>query len=181
MPALAATAAEDAMFQAPMPHQLLGGHGAKVHLVRLHGYLYAAQGNAAYLMQLKADMHRCTDTMRELAAPAPSAWLDFIHSIRTDTYASANRTITYRRAVLYSMNPPDCGLHEFVSSTALLTSANGRCDIDSDHSGMMLEMTSQVWATHNAVEVLLDADVDGAVFGPYLSGGYQIRDRGVRK
>lgn len=277
-PALAATAAEETMFQAPMPHQLLGGHGAKVHLVRLHGYLYAEQGNAAYLMQLKADMHRCADTMRKRAAPAPSAWPDFIHSIRTDTYASANRTIAYRRAVLYSMNPPDCGLHEFVSSTALLTSANGRCDIDliektahgacdarahadarvpvrrtrntaaqsnavleqlaqradsvraayyrklkttgarktilglqcevsdnfldpggticlslggsfagsqvahmSDHSGLMLEMTSQVATTHNAVEALLDADVDGAVFGPYLSGGYQIRDLGVRK
>jgi hypothetical protein len=278
MPALAATPAEEAMFQAPMPHQLLGGHGTKVHLVRLHGYQYATHGNAAYLMQLKADMHRCADTMHQLAAPAPSAWPDFIYSVRTDTYASVNRFIAYSRAVFYRMDPRNCGLHEFVSSTALLTSSNGRCDIDlvektahgacdarahadarvpvrrnrnttaqanavleqlaqrsdsvraayyrkmkkaglkktilglqcevsdnlldpggtmclslggsfagahvahtSDHSGLMLEMTSEVATTQNAVQALLDADVDGAVFAPYLSGGYQIRDVGVRK
>ena len=280
MPTLAATPAEDAMFNAPMPHRLLGGHGAKVHLVRLQGYFGGAQNNADRLLQLKSMRAECDYPGRTLPVRAISAWPDFVHSSRTDTYASANRSITYDRGLLYRIDPRDCSLHELVVSTAMLLSANGRCDINliektaygacdarahadarvpvrrttntvaqsnavfeqlaqrssgeragyyrkmktvhtdtiktilglrcavsnnpldpggtmclslggsfagsqlahmSDQSGMMLEMTTQVALTLNAVEALLDADVDGAVFAPYLAGGYKIRDHGVRK
>jgi hypothetical protein len=146
MPALAATAAEEAMFKAPMPHQLLGGHGAKVHLVRLHGYLYAEQGNAAYYRKLKTTGARKT-----------------ILGLQCEV---SDNLLDPGGTICLSLGGSFAG-----SQVAHM----------SDHSGMMLEMTSQVWETHNAVEALLDADVDGAVFGPYLSGGYQIQDRGVRK
>ncbi len=221
-------------------------------------------------------------TVRSVPLPvrAISAWPDFIHSHRTDTYVSANRSITYYQSVLYHIDVRDCGLDELVISTAVLTSAHGQCDIDliektasgacdaraqadaripvrrnkntvaqsnavfeqmaqrssgelaahyrkmktvhtdvkktilglqctvlnnlldpggtmclslggsfagsqvahmSDQSGMMLEMTTQVATKLDAVEALLDADVSGAVFAPYLAGGYRIRDHGVRK
>ena len=280
MPAMAATPAEETMFGAPMPHRLLGRHGAKVHLARLHGNLEGTQGNAARLLQLKALVRRCADSMGGLPVRVPTVWPDFIHSSRTDAYSSANRTITYDRELIYALDLRDCGLDEFVSSNAVLKSSNGICFIDliektahgacdarahadavkpvrrakmntvqanavleqlaqrssgdraevyrklktvnpgatktilglqcevwnnpfdpggtyclslggsfagaqaahaSEHSGMALEMTSQVGVRMHAVEALLDADVDGAVFAPYLAGGYTIKDTGARK
>ncbi len=280
MPTLAATEAEETMFKAPMPHRLLGGHGAKVHLARLQGYLFGVHDNADQLLQLKASIRKCADNRGALPLRVTSVWPDFMHSHRTDAYFSANRSITYYKSVLYRIDPRDCGLYEHVISTALLLSAIGQCDIDliektasgacdarahadakvplrrnrntaaqsnavleqlaqrssvelaaryrklktartdmiktilglqcvvwnnlldpggticlslggsfagsqlahmSDQSGMMLEMTTQVATKLDAVEALLDADVDGAIFAPYLAGGYQIRETGVRR
>jgi hypothetical protein len=278
--ASAMTPAEEAMFGATMPHRLLGGHGARVHLARLHGNFEGVPGNAARLLQLKELVRECAGYMRGLPVRVPTVWPDFIHGSRTDAYFSANRNITYYRAVLYAVDPRDCGLFESVSFNAVLKSTNGICHIDliekkargacdasahadaikrvrrpkistdqsnavleqlaqrsgsnraenyrqlktelpgvkktilglqcevwnnpfdpggtycfslggsfpgsqvahwSDHSGIALEQTSKAGMQMHAVEALLDADVDGAVFAPYLSGGYTIKDTGARR
>jgi hypothetical protein len=48
-------------------------------------------------------------------------------------------------------------------------------------SGMELEMTSAVGLNLQAIKAKLDANVNAAVFAPYLSDGFRVTDIGARK
>ncbi|NRR32643.1 hypothetical protein HSX11_20960 [Oxalobacteraceae bacterium] len=117
-----------------MPHEAITSKAAsaKVHLVRLDGYLDGAPDNAARLAQLKQDVAQCVAEHRQggYASNAPSVWPDFLQSLRKDSYSASNRSISYSRGVAYLFNPMDCSLRENVSWKAELVSSKGICFID---------------------------------------------------
>jgi hypothetical protein len=132
--AMATTDAERTRAQAPMPHQSagLGGTMVKAHFTRLDGYVEGRPDNASQLTRLKAEVQRCVRIHQGSGRPTnpPRAWPDFVLSMRTDRYASANRTIAYHFGLVYGLRPDDCGLLETASAKATLSSAMGTCNID---------------------------------------------------
>lgn len=132
--ALATTDAERKRAQAAMPHQntAAGGTMVRAHLTRLDGYVEGRPDNASQLARMKAEAQQC---MRQhqvtgRATNPPQAWPDFVMSMRTDRYASANRTIAYHFSLMYGLRADDCGLLETAPANATLTSAMGTCNID---------------------------------------------------
>jgi hypothetical protein len=281
----AATPAEDNRNKAPMPHEVLGAGRAmvKVHWTRLDGYLEGRPDHVAQLAQLKAQVAGCVQLSKAGGRPTKpvQAWPDFVNSLRTDTYASANRTIVYSSGLVYGLNPADCSVLETRKETATLSSSKGNCVIDlldktargacdarahadaaprprpaastmadvedaqrsapgnpalaalaaamrqhppggsgvrktilgiecevlklpfdpdasvclslggsfaaahaaagTTGSGMDLETTSSIGARMQATRAQLDALVNGAVFAPYLGGGFRVVNNGARK
>lgn len=131
---MATTDAERARALAPMPHQSTGTNApmVKAHFTRLDGYVEGRPDNASQLTRLKAEVQRCVRIQQTSgrAINPPHAWPDFVVSMRTDRYASANRTIAYHSGLVYGLRPDDCGLLETASATATLSSAMGTCNID---------------------------------------------------
>lgn len=132
--AMATTDAERTRAQAPMPHQSAGAGGTmvKAHFTRLDGYVEGSPDNASQLTRMKAEVQRCVRIHQGsgLATNPPRAWPDFVVSMRTDRYATANRTIAYHFGLVYGLRPDDCGLLETASANATLSSAIGTCNID---------------------------------------------------
>lgn len=132
--ACAATAAEERIASAPMPHELLAASQArtKVHFVALGGYVEGEPDNATRLADLKRDVQRCVANLTRNGAQAmpPARWPEFVQSLRQDQYVAPNRSIVYAHGVGYGMSPKDCSLIEHVSATAELVSAVGVCHID---------------------------------------------------
>ena len=131
----ARTAAEEKIFNAPMPHEIIANKGApvKTHLVRLEGYLEGQPDNQTRLLQLKQDVQKCVAYHRESGVPIKpvEAWPDFLLSLRQDTYSSVNRSIRYSNGIAYGfINIDDCSLLEQPSSRAELVSSKGRCTMD---------------------------------------------------
>jgi len=135
--ASATTPAEEKIFKAPMPHELLDSKGAavKVHWARLDGYLEGKPDNETRLSQLKQQVQTCIDDHRRSGHPSkpPGAWPDHVLGLREDTYASANRSIHYSNSVTYAVNFNDCSLLEQISSRADLVSSKGACRMDLIH------------------------------------------------
>jgi hypothetical protein len=133
-PASATTEAEGTRAHAPMPHHSagLGGTMVKAHFTRLDGFVEGRPDNASQLTRMKAEVQRCVRIHQGSgrATNPPHAWPDFVVSIRTDRYASANRNIAYHFGLAYGLRPDDCGLLETASATATLNSAMGSCTID---------------------------------------------------
>jgi len=134
LPCHATTAAETALRQAPMPHQSLraGGAMARVHFASLHGFLNGTSGDAAQLAELHAQVRDCVRSRSAAGLPSrpPQAWPEHATSMRSDTYAAANRTIHYSAVLDYAVNPLDCSLLETQIHTATLFSRNGECNVD---------------------------------------------------
>jgi hypothetical protein len=132
--AMATTDAERTRAQAQMPHQNagLGGTMVKAHFTRLDGFVEGRPDNAFQLTRMKAEVQRCVRIHQASgrATNPPRAWPDFVASMRTDRYESANRTIAYHFALVYGVRPDDCGLLETPSANAILSSAMGTCNID---------------------------------------------------
>ena len=131
----ARTAAEDKLFNAPMPHEALNNKGeqVKVHRSRLEGYLEGKPDNQTRLLELKQEVQKCVAHHRESGAPIKpiEAWPEFLLSMRDDTYSSANRSIRYSSGVAYGfMDINDCSLLEYPNSRAELVSSKGRCTMD---------------------------------------------------
>lgn len=134
MPAKATTEAELVRAQKPMPHQAVGIEGGtvRVHFTRLDSYVDGRLGNASGLAQLKAQTQQCIREHHETGRPVnlPRAWPDYLLSLRTDLYTSANRTITYQSGLTYDLLEHDCSLRETAEETAELSSTMGTCIID---------------------------------------------------
>ncbi|HEU4776684.1 MAG TPA: hypothetical protein VFS95_07635 [Telluria sp.] len=132
--AAAATPAEDAMNQAPMPHAKLGGNGPQVlvHWARLQGTPGANAPWKAQAQALREDVQRCVAAQTRNGQPVhpPTAWPDYSVSVREDTYGAINRSITYTRGLAYLVNGADCSLIESKTSRARLVSNAGACDIN---------------------------------------------------
>lgn len=129
-----ATPTEQRIAGAPMPHKALAVSDvtAMVHFARLQGYLEGAPDNATRLAQMKTVASNCANTKRAAGQKAnpPMVWPDHVTGMRTDTYAAANRAITYSRATSYAISPLDCSLMETETSQATLSSTRGVCRID---------------------------------------------------
>ncbi|MBJ7311278.1 hypothetical protein ACFOLJ_27810 [Rugamonas sp. CCM 8940] len=133
-PAGAATPAEQELYTAPMPHASLGSGGkmATVHMVGLQGYVEGAQGNAAWLFEMHAQVQDCVKDKQSAGVPAhpPTVWPEHGTSTRIDTYSSVNRTIQYTSELSYGVNHIDCSLLPTQRNTASLFSSKGTCHID---------------------------------------------------
>lgn len=131
---MATTEAERTRADALMPHQSLGTGGTmvKAHFTRLDGYVEGRPDNASRLVQMKAEAQRCMREHRETrrATNPPRAWPDFVLSMRTDRYTSANRNIAYHFGLGYGLQWSDCSLLETASANATLSSAMGVCTVD---------------------------------------------------
>jgi hypothetical protein len=103
-----------------------------VHWVRLQGYFEGANGHAAMLDDLKAQVQSCVRAAQLAGRQArpPQVWPDYVNSTQRDTYDSANRSISYSTTLLYTANPSDCSLLENRKTLATLTSTKGICEID---------------------------------------------------
>jgi hypothetical protein len=134
-PAHAATENESAVSNSPMPHEKLGAgrESVKVHWVRLQGHVEGKSGHAALLDELKAAVQQCVRAPIGGQSRPPKVWPDYVESIQSDTYAAANRTITYTTTLMYGLNPKDCSLLETRTVEAKLASAWGNCEIDFIH------------------------------------------------
>ncbi len=128
----AATAQEDQLFKSQSPHQGAGGAMVNVHRARLEGYSDLGGGNAAAMAQLKKDVQQCAATNKGNVKPV-TAWPEFRHATRSDTYVAANRRIVYTSGLGYVVHPVDCSLMGEVVLSAELTSDKGICQIDIDH------------------------------------------------
>ncbi len=133
-PVHAKTEGETALANSPLPHERLGAgrDSAKVHWVRLQGYFEGANGHAAMLDNLKAQVQSCVRAAQLTSRQArpPVVWPDHVNSVQRDTYDSANRSISYSTTLLYTVNPSDCSLLENRRTVATLTSTKGICEID---------------------------------------------------
>ena len=130
----AKTEGETALANSPLPHERLGAgrDSAKVHWVRLQGYFEGANGHAAMLDDLKAQVQSCVRAAQLAGRQArpPHVWPDYVNNIQRDTYDSANRSISYDTTLLYTVNPSDCSLLENRRTVATLASTEGICEID---------------------------------------------------
>jgi hypothetical protein len=135
-PAHARTEGENALANSPPPHERLGTgrDTVKVHWVRLQGYFEGANGHAAMLDDLKAQVQSCVRAARLAGRQArPSlVWPDYVNSTQRDMYDSANRSISYSTNLLYTVTPSDCSLLENRKTVATLASTKGICEIDLD-------------------------------------------------
>jgi hypothetical protein len=133
-PVHAKTAGEAALAASPLPHERLGAgrDSVKVHWVRLQGYFEGANGHAAMLDDLKAQVQSCVRAANLAGRRArPSlVWPEYVNSTQRDTYDSENRSISYGTTLLYTVNPSDCSLLENRRTVATLTSTKGICEID---------------------------------------------------
>jgi hypothetical protein len=133
-PAHATTEGENALANSPPPHERLGAgrDSVKVHWVRLRGYFEGANGHAAMLDDLKAQVQSCVRAARLAGRQArpPLAWPDYVNSTQRDAYDSANRSISYSTTLLYTVNQSDCSLLENRRTMATLASTKGICEID---------------------------------------------------
>lgn len=134
-PANATTENETAVSNSPMPHEKLGAgrESVKVHWVRLQGHAVGKTGHAALLDELKAGVQQCVRAPLGGQSRPPKVWPDYVESIQSDTYAAANRAITYTTTLMYGLNPKDCSLLEIRAVEAKLTSTRGNCKIDFIH------------------------------------------------
>ena len=133
-PVHAKTEGETALANSPLPHERLGAgrDSAKVHWVRLQGYFEGANGHAAMLDDLKAQVQSCVRAAQLAGRQArpPQVWPDYVNSTQRDSYDSANRSISYSTTLLYTVNPSDCSLLENRRMVATLASTKGICEID---------------------------------------------------
>lgn len=134
-PTNATTLNETAVSNSPMPHEKLGvgRESVKVHWVRLQGHVEGKIGHAALLDELKAAVRQCVRAPIGGQSRPPKVWPDYVESVQSDTYAAANRTITYTTTLMYGLNPQDCSLLETSAVEAKLTSTWGNCEIDFIH------------------------------------------------
>jgi hypothetical protein len=132
-PAFARRPIEDVIFKAPMPHEQGGGGGdkIKVHYVSRHTLDRIGKGETVKLLQQEVQKCVASPAKKGAKLNPPKSWPDeSTDEIRTDSYYTLNRGITYQHGVHYGVNYVDCSLVEMESSTALLTSSYGRCEID---------------------------------------------------
>jgi len=131
-PASATTENETSVSNSPMPHEKLGvgQESVKVHWVRLQGHVDGKIGHAALLDELKAAVQKCVRAPVGGQSRPPRVWPDYVESIQSDTYAAANRAITYTTTLMYGLNPKDCSLLETRAVVAKLASNWGSCEID---------------------------------------------------
>jgi hypothetical protein len=133
-PVHAKTEGETALASSPLPHERLGAgpDSVKVHWVRLQGYFEGANGHAAMLDDLKAQVQSCVRAAQLAGGQArpPHVWPGYVNSTQRDTYDSANRTISYSTTLLYTVNASDCSLLENRKTVATLNSTKGICEID---------------------------------------------------
>lgn len=133
-PVHAKTEGETALANSPLPHERLGAgrDSVKVHWVRLQGYFEGANGHAAMLDDLKAQVQSCVRAAQLAGRQAhpPQLWPDYVNSTQRDMYDSANRSISYSTTLLYTVTPSDCSLLENRKTVATLTSTKGICEID---------------------------------------------------
>lgn len=134
-PVLAGTSMEKQIIQAPMPHSAFGG-GPKVkaHYVRLHMGVESERMRAqsrGMVKMLQNSVDLCVKRRRYEKAPAnpPRQLPDYAEGYIQDTYATANREITYTRIYRADVNE-DCSLKEREDYTAVLSSQAGKCEID---------------------------------------------------
>jgi len=134
LPAAAATPAEETMNKALMPHATLSANGPKVlvHRVRLQGHPEANAEQKALVDGLRRSVAQCSANLATSGTPVrpPKVWPEYMISVRTDTYAAANRSITYTRNLGYTLNLKDCSLTEKEIYRAELVSNAGACNID---------------------------------------------------
>ena len=135
VPAVRATTGLEADWnKRPMPHSSLttGGPQAQVHMVAMREVLGDTSVNTARLADLKARIQKCVEEKQRHAEPSrpPRIWPDHTISSRVDTYASANRAISYYMTVLYDVDYSDCSLTEEWGHRARLVSISGSCEID---------------------------------------------------
>lgn len=132
--ALATTESETILSHSPLPHERLatGGGLVKVHWVRLQGYFEGANGHAAMMDDLKAQVQSCVLAAGRAGRQArpPRIWPDYVSINQKDAYDSPNRSISYDTTLLYTVNPSDCSLSENYKRMATLTSSRGICEID---------------------------------------------------
>lgn len=130
--AFATTESETALINSPMPHEKLGAgrESVNVHWVRLRGYVEGKIGHVAMLDELIAQVQSCLRAPLSGQSRPPRVWPDYVQSIQSDTYEAANRSITYKSTLVYSVNPSDCSLMETRGETAQLASTKGICEID---------------------------------------------------
>jgi hypothetical protein len=133
-PISAATPAEEKLFKALMPHELLvaGSNLVRVHHVRLQGYFEGNPSNKVRLVQLKEAVNACVTRYKTAGRDVrlQTDWPDNLLSSREDIYYAENRSIRYSTVIGYGLNPADCSLMENVSRTADLVSSKGFCDVD---------------------------------------------------
>jgi len=123
--AASATALEDQVAAAPMPHTTLGGKTIKVHYVRLSNQMADHEAMAKNMRQLQA---LCA-AGRRAAGLAVAARLEspsLAHGLLRDMYWSPNRHVIYERRDAYHV-AEDCGLVEHEVLKAELWSAAGTC------------------------------------------------------
>lgn len=132
--AIATTQGEIALASSPLPHEKLGPGREPVHVhwVRQQGYFDGAQGHAAMMNELKADVQSCIRAAQLAGRETrpPQVWPDYVQSTQSDTYDAANRTITYATTLLYTYDHANCSLVENRQVMAKLASTKGVCDID---------------------------------------------------
>ncbi len=131
--ALATTVQENALLQAPMPHQAYGqGAQVKVHRVSLQGHNASKSENDAALARLRDEVRACAAVLAKSGKQAKpvEAWPDYMMALRDDYYFAANRSIHYASGVTYVVHPADCSLLSEPTRRASLASAAGVCEID---------------------------------------------------
>jgi hypothetical protein len=129
----AATVLETSVVAAPMPHKAQFGGGAPttVHFVRLHADLGPSQMMEKMARNLREGVKSCIETNRRrgVASNPPRSYPDLSSGTNTDTYWARNRSISYARGYLATINA-DCSLKEEESFNAILSSSRGTCRID---------------------------------------------------
>lgn len=164
--AAGATALEDRIAAAPMPHAALGkgADSVKVHYARMNSNVDASKSVATLRATIRQLRDLCVAGRAKAGLPvgSPLELPAMAHGPNKDIYWSANRRITYAR-VYDAHIADDCSLVEQEKYTAELVSSKGRCVMD------LLAHTSEGVcdpAVHAAAP---------AVAGPLRDGGYDAK------
>jgi len=129
----AATAMEEKIFKAPMPHAQYGeGATVKADYARLETDRTASKLGPKLAPNPRINLETCVADRQKRGLPVnpPRAYPSFDRPTHIDTYIAANRKISYVRAYTFRINMDDCSLIEGEDYRATLTSAAGSCQFD---------------------------------------------------